>query len=209
MNRKPNFHFKFAFCGFLLLALTVTCSPKFVLEGELVQGRVVDNNTEKPIADAAVAIRWFSNQYHPNTGKPNTFKASQDVSDEDGIFHIPQFKNRDYALGVYKQGYVCWYNRDSFLKNEGIPENNPGYGAQILLIENGMEIRLTPFRDSYSHERHAGFTVLVAGECTDTHNGPFNRAIRSEQKKWRDNLRKKYRKLFSQMDLRRVESSDP
>lgn len=90
MKRKSNFHFKFASCGLLLLALTMTCSPKFVLEGEMVQGRVVDNNTEKPISDAAVAIRWFSNQYHRNTGKPTTFKASQDVSDEDGLFHIPQ-----------------------------------------------------------------------------------------------------------------------
>jgi hypothetical protein len=90
MKRKSNFHFKFASCGLLLLALTMTCSPKFVLEGEMVQGRVVDNNTEKPIADAAVAIRWFSNQYHRNTGKPTTFKASQGVSDEDGLFHTPQ-----------------------------------------------------------------------------------------------------------------------
>ena len=209
MKRKSNFHFKYVSCGFVLLALTLACSPKFVIQGEIVQGRVVHNDTGEPIADAAVAIRWFSMSDHRNTIESTTFKASQDISDEDGRFHIPKFKDRDYALGVYKQGYICWYNRDSFLKNEGNPENNPGHGTVIPLVENGMEIRLTPFRDSYSRERHAGFTVLVAGECTDTHNGPFNRAIRAEHKKWRENLRKKYRKLFSKMDLRRVVSSDP
>ena len=209
MKQKSNFHFKFMSCGFVLLALTMACSPKFVIQGEMVQGRVVHNDTGMPIADAAVAIRWISNQDHRDTGKSTTFKASQDVSDEDGLFHIPKFKNRDYALGVYKEGYVCWYNRDSFLKNEGITENNPGHVIKIPLLENGMEIRLSPFRDSYSRERHAGFTVLVAGECTDTHNGPFNRAIRSEHKKWRDNLRNKYRKLFSKMNQRRVEPSGP
>ena len=209
MKQKSNFHFKFMSCGFVLLALTMACSPKFVIQGEMVQGRVVQNDTGMPIADAAVAIRWISNQDHRDTGKSTTFKASQDVSDEDGLFHIPKFKNRDYALGVYKEGYVCWYNRDSFLKNEGITENNPGHVTKIPLLENGMEIRLSPFRDSYSPERHAGFTVLVAGECTDTHNGPFNRAIRSEHNKWRDNLRNKYRKLFSKMNQRRVEPSGP
>ena len=209
MKQKSNFHFKFMSCGFVLLALTMACSPKFVIQGEMVQGRVVHNDTGMPIADAAVAIRWISNQDHRDTGKSTTFKASQDVSDEDGLFHIPKFKNRDYALGVYKEGYVCWYNRDSFLKNEGITENNPGHVTKIPLLENGMEIRLSPFRDSYSRERHAGFAVLVAGECTDTHNGPFNRAIRSEHNKWRDNLRNKYRKLFSKMNQRRVEPSGP
>ena len=209
MKQKSNFHFKFMSCGIVLLALTMACSPKFVIQGEMVQGRVVHNDTGMPIADAAVAIRWISNQDHRDTGKSTTFKASQDVSDEDGLFHIPKFKNRDYALGVYKEGYVCWYNRDSFLKNEGITENNPGHVIKIPLLENGMEIRLSPFRDSYSRERHAGFTVLVAGECTDTHNGPFNRAIRSEHNKWRDNLRNKYRKLFSKMNQRRVEPSGP
>ena len=209
MKRKSNFHFIFAFCGIVLLALMTGCSPKFVLQGEMVQGRVIDNNTGKPIADAAVAIRWISNQDHRDTGQSTTFKASQDVSDEDGIFHIPKFNDRDYALGIYKKGYVCWYNRDSFLKNEGIKENNPGRAARIPVLEDGMVIGLTPFKESYSRERHAGFTVLVAGECTDTHNGPFNRAIRSEHNEWRDNLRNKYRKLFSKMDLRRIDSSDP
>jgi hypothetical protein len=209
MQRNLNFQLGLGACGFVWLVVTLACSPKFVLQGEMVQGRVVHAVTGAPIADAAVAIRWISQHDHRNTGESTTFKASQDVSDEDGLFHIPTFKNRAYALGVYKEGYVCWYNRESFLKNEGISKNNPDDATKIPLLANGMEIRLTPFKDSYSPERHAGFTVLVAGECTDTHDGPFNRAIRAEHKKWRDNLRKKYRKLFSKMDLRRIESSDP
>lgn len=209
MQRKSNLHFKFASCGIVLLALTTACSPKFVILGEMVHGRVLNNDSGKPIADAAVAIRWFSKKDHRDTGVSATFQATQDVTDENGIFHIPKFQNADFALGVYKQGYVCWYNRESFLKREGIIEYNPGPVSKIPVVENGMEIRLTPFRDSYSLERHAGFVVLVAGECTDTHTGPFNRAIHSEEQIWRENLRDRYRKLLSKMDQRRIESSNP
>jgi hypothetical protein len=209
MKRKYNFHLKFASCGFLFLILTIGCSPKFVIQGQTIQGRVVHNDSGMPIADAAVAIRWIGDRDHRGSGKSTTLKAAQDVSNNDGFFHIPIFENRDYALGVYKKGYVCWFNQDNFLKREGITEANLGHVTLNPVIENGMEIRLTPFKDSYSRERHAGFTVLVAGECTDTHAGPFNRAIRSEHKLWRDNLRDKYRKLFSKKDMLRIELSDP
>jgi hypothetical protein len=193
----------------VLLVLTLACSPKFVIQGETVQGRVVDHNNGQPISNAAVAIRWIDDRDLRDTGISTTFKAAQDVSDENGFFQIPVFRNRDYALGIYKKGYVCWYNRDNFLKNEGITQKHPGPITIRPMLENGMEIRLTPFEDSYSHQRHARFTVLVAGECTDTNSGPFNRAIRSEHKLWQDNLRNKYRKLFSEMNKRRIESSNP
>jgi hypothetical protein len=206
---KPEYSFRLTLvcCGFVLLILATACSPKFVIQGQTIQGRVVHNETGMPITDAAVAIRWIGAQDHRDTGKSTTFKAAQDVSDDDGLFHIPIFENRDYALGVYKEGYVCWYNRDNFLKNEGITKKNLGHITQTPVLENGMAIRLTPFKDSYSLQHHAGFTVLVAGECTDTNSGPFNRAIRSEHKLWRDNLRNRYRKLFSKMNIRRMEPS--
>jgi hypothetical protein len=192
-----------------LLVLTLACFPKFVIQGETVQGRGVDNKSGKPIADAAVAIRWIGDPDLCDTGKSTTFKVAQDVSDENGFFQIPVLRNRDYASEIYKKGYVCWYNRDNFLKNEGITTKHLGHITINPMLENGMEIRLTPFEESHSHQRHAGFTVLVAGECTDTTSGPFNRAIRSEHKLWQVNLRNKYRKLFSIMDKRRIESSNP
>ena len=209
MKQIFSFNVKLTSCSFVLLVLTLACSPKFVIQGETVQGRVVDNKSGKPIANAAVAIRWIGDRDLRDTGKSTTFKAAQDVSDENGFFQIPVFRNRDYALGIYKKGYVCWYNRDNFLKNEGITTKHLGHITINPMLDNGMEIRLAPFEESYSHQRHAGFTVLVAGECTDTSSGPFNRAIRSEHKLWRDNLRNKYRKLFSIMDKRRIKSSNP
>ena len=209
MKQKCSFRLKLALCGFVLLLPTLACSPKFVIQGETVQGRVVHNDSGMPIADAAVAIRWIDHGDIRDTGKSTTFKASQDVSDQNGIFHIPIFENRDYALGVYKEGYVCWYNRDNFLTNEGITAKNLGHITINPALENGLEIRLTPFDASYSLQRHAGFTVRVAGECTDTNSGPFNRAIRSQYQLWQDNLRDRYRKLFSKMNKRRIESSDP
>ena len=40
----------------------------------------------------------------------------------------------------------------------------------------------------------SGFTVMVAGESTDTDSGPFHEAIRSEYNLWRENLRKDFQK---------------
>jgi len=186
MQRKLSFDVKLISCSFVLLVMTLACSPKFVIQGETVQIRVVDSNNGKPIANAAMAIRWIGDRDPRDTGKFTTFNSAQDVSDENGFFHIPLFRNRDYALGIYKKGYVCWYNRDNFLKNEGISTNHPEHITTGQILENGMEIRLTPFEENYSHQRHAGFTVLVAAECTDTTSGPFNRAIRSELKLWQE-----------------------
>jgi len=66
------------------------------------------------------------------------------------------------------------------------------------VIEDGLKIRLKPFEENYSREQHAGFVVLVAGECTDAHSGPFNKAIESEYELWRNNLRKNFQKVFDE-----------
>ncbi len=57
-----------------------------------------------------------------------------------------------------------------------------------------MQIKLEPLRRSHPKEMHAGFTVMVAGESTDSDRGPFHQAIQTEYQLWRENLSKDFQK---------------
>lgn len=196
MKSIPNHICISMLCCFLCTFLTAACSPKFIIQGEMIRGMVVNDDSEKPIEGAAVAIRWLSDPDHRDSGNSTTFKAAQDVSNARGFFKIPVFLNRNYVMGVYKKGYVCWSSKEDFLN---APEIKAPHDAQLRkspVLEDGLRIRLKPFKETYSREQHAGFVVLVAGECTDTHSGPFNKAIKSEYELWRNNLRKNFQKVF-------------
>ena len=96
--------------GFALIFSLLSCSPKCV-----VRGRVVDAETQQPIKGAAVAIRWYTDYPDNQSTKEGTVDAVQAVSNDEGIFNIPQYQDKKYILGVYKNGYVCWSSRDIFL----------------------------------------------------------------------------------------------
>jgi len=97
-------------------------------------------------------------------------------------------------MGVYKKGYICWSSKEDFLVNPQVRDPHEAKLRNRSGLEDGFRIRLKPFQETYSRAQHAGFVVLVAGECTDTHSGPFNKAIESENELWRNNLRKNFRK---------------
>ena len=181
-------------CCLLCTFLTTACSPKFIIQGETIRGMVVNADSGNPVADAAVAIRWLRDPDHRKSSSSTTFKAAQDLTDARGFFNIPVFLDRDYVMGVYKKGYICWSSKDNYFDD---PQVRDAHNAQLRnspVLEDGLKIRLKPFKETYSREQHAGFVVLVAGECTDTHSGPFNKAIESENELWRNNLRKNFRK---------------
>ncbi len=180
----------------LLISITLffflaACAPK-----SIINGRVVDAETGQPINDAAVAIRWFENQSEDNATTDQTFDAAQDMSDKDGNFSIPEYQNRKYVMGVYKEGYICWSSRTHF---------SGGAAEKTSLkfppnVENGMEIRLARLTEGHSRDEHAGFTVLVAGEVAESKKGPFYKAIVPLFRKWRDNLRREFQKRMGPKD---------
>ena len=178
----------------LFLSLAA-CAPK-----SIINGRVVDAATGQPIEDAAVAIRWLETQSEDNSSTVHTFDAAQDLSDKDGNFSIPEYQNRKYVMGVYKEGYICWSSRSDF-SSSGREKTSFRFPPNV---ENGMEIRLEPLKEGHSRDEHAGFTVLVAGEVTESKKGPFYKAIMPLFRKWRDNLRKEFQKRMGRKD-----SDDP
>lgn len=173
-----------------LISIALFLSLAACASKSIINGRVVDAETGQPIKDAAVAIRWLENQSEDNSNTVHTLDAAQDLSDKDGNFSIPEYQNRKYVMGVYKEGYICWSSRSDF--SGGTPEK-----ASLRLppnVENGMEIHLAPLTERYSRDKHAGFAVLVAGEVAESKKGPFYKAIMPLFRKWRDNLRKEFQK---------------
>jgi len=164
------------------------CAPKGIING-----RVVDAETDQPVKGAAVAIRWFENQSDNNSGTVDTFDVAQDLSNKEGGFNIPEHPDKNFVMAVYKEGYICWSSRSSYSngkKQTALNRQNPH-------IEDGMEVRLEPLKEGDSQDQHAGFTVLVAEEVTTSKKSPFYKAIKPLFKRWRNNMRKKFQKLFS------------
>jgi hypothetical protein len=174
----------------LLISIALFFSVTACASKSIIIGRVVDAETGRPIKDAAVAIRWFENQPEDNAGTDGTFDAAQNLSDKDGNFSIPEYQDRKFVMGVYKEGYICWSSRSDF--SRATPEK---LSLRVPpRVENGMEIRLEPLTEGYSQDEHAGFAVLVAGEVVESKKGPFYKAIMPLFRKWRDNLRKEFQK---------------
>jgi hypothetical protein len=173
-----------------LISIALFFSLAACASKSLINGRVVDAETGQPIKEAAVAIRWFESQPEDNSKTVHTFDAAQDLSDKNGNFSIPEYQNRKYAMGVYKEGYICWSNRSDF--SSGTREKTSLRFPPN--VENGMEIRLAPLKEGHSQDKHAGYAVMVAGEVAESKKGPFYKAIMPLFRKWRDNLRNEFRK---------------
>ena len=173
--------------GILFFLSLAACSPKCIING-----RVVDAETEHPIKGAAVAIRWIENQPEINSATSQTFDSAQDFSDNDGYFNIPDHSDKNFVMGVYKEGYICWSNRSSFTSGK----KEATIARQNIRLADGMQVRLEPLKAGDSRDQHASFTVLVAEEVTESKQSPFYNAIKPLFKRWRDNLRQQFRKTL-------------
>lgn len=167
----------------------ISCSPKYVI-----RGRVVDAETRQPIKGAAVAIRWYAGDSVQHSADLETLDAVQALSDEKGFFLIPEYPNKKYVLGVYKNGYICWSSRDIFYMDPKALNADEYLHRENHQVKDGMQIDLSPLKDLHARTLHASFTMMVAGEATDTDTGPFNEAIQPEYKLWRENLRRDFQK---------------
>lgn len=125
---------------------------------QMVTGQVVDAVTGEPIEGAAVLIDWWE----PGPGPPGLAGSHQlewkeALSDAQGRFTVPRHSTfgsaKEFNMAVYKKGYVCWNSQKVF------PSNKAREGFSL---KNGMKIILEPFRDEYSNEEHAFFTVYLA-----------------------------------------------
>ena len=188
MRSYPNSVASIFICLLLVISL-ISCSPKRV-----VRGRVVDAATQQPIKGAAVAIRWYTDYPDKQAATSGTVDAVQAISDAKGAFKLPEYPEKQYILGVYKNGYICWGSKDIFAVDPILARAEKYRKRSHHRIQEGMQIELEPLRSGLPKEMHAGFTVMVAGESTESDLGPFHQAIEAEYQLWRENLRKNFQK---------------
>ena len=173
----------------IILMLLTACTPK-----SMINGRVVDAETENPIKGAAIAVRWYEDTPGSNTAMPRTIEVNQDFTDGDGNFKIPEHQDKNFVMGVYKEGYICWSSRSSFSNNV----NMEAVTKSDTRAENGMVVRLERLKNGHSHDQHASYAVLVAEEVTTSKRSPFYEAIKPMFTRWRDNLREEFKQTFQQ-----------
>ena len=184
--------------GLVLMISFVACSPKL-----MINGRVLDADTHQPIKGAALAIRWIADTPGQERGNTATFAAYQALSDDKGVFQLPEYPEKKYIFGVYKHGYICWSSQDIFLIDPDAPVTNAYRKRKNYYLGNGMEIELKPFKPQGSaRDLHAGFTVMVAGESAEAQDGPFHQAIESEYRLWRESMRKDFIEKFGQKRIK-------
>jgi hypothetical protein len=185
-------HFKsFLATIVLLAALPLTgCGLSYV-----VKGQVVDAVTKQPIQGAVVAIHWYRYSWGsyiaPLASGHQTVADADDITDANGLFTIPRYHHittGGHDIGVYKEGYVCWYNEKIFIPegktNEQmfVPRKDPG-------VYDGMVIELEPIkRQGFPSYEHAQFVGDVRRQVRGTR---FSEATIKESRFERKEYRKR------------------
>jgi hypothetical protein len=141
----------------------------------MIQGRVVDAVTKKPIQGVVVAIHWYRYQWMsyiiPLNSGHETVADADDITDENGSFTIPRYYHittGGHDLVVYKEGYICWYNKERFNPDAKTPmqwvlrRKDPG-------VSDGMVIELEPKnREGFPVYEHAKFVTRVGTQVRST-----------------------------------------
>jgi hypothetical protein len=159
-----------------LLALSISACGRW-----MIKGRVVDTISEQPIEKAAVYIYWSKMGKGPPglAGYVDVEKA-EDLTDSEGFFKVPKYSTwfKDYRMAVYKKGYVCWSSEKIFPTWEE---------RKDFRLKNGMVNKLERFKEEYSKEAHADFTLTWSLGS----RGLFDDAVKSERELRRELIRKR------------------
>jgi hypothetical protein len=137
----------------------------------MITGQVVDAETGKPIENAAFYINWWKVTGLPGLTVGVDVETAEGYTDAEGNFNIPKYSTffKRYQMAVYKKGYVCWSSKEIFPKWE----DRKGFK-----LKNKMIIRLEKFKEEYSKEDHARFTIF--SQVGNGPSGVFDNAIKSE-----------------------------
>ncbi len=155
----------------------------------MIQGQVVDSETGKPIEGAAVAIEWYEYKFGPPYASGyNQIETAEDLSDAEGFFQLPKYTFKDHYMGVYKTGYVCW-NSEKIFHPEALFYETRFEKREDHKLKKGMVVKLAPFKETYPRDKHASYTVKVAGRLSASTIGIFGEAIKSERELYRKFLR--------------------
>lgn len=180
MSTKASISLLILICIVLILS-TSACGARWIIKG-----RVVDAETENPIEKAAVHISWWrSGSGPPGLAGDVQVEVAEDLTNAEGLFEVPKYSTllRHYSMAVYKKGYVCWSSEKIFPTWEE---------RQGFSLKDGMVIKLERFKEKYSREDHARFTVFMS--INKKSPGLFDFAIKSEDELFGNMFWRKRRK---------------
>ncbi len=158
----------------------------------LVRGKVIDDETGKPIEGAVYAIYWYRDRAEfvgPGAVREDIEKNADGVTDAEGNFEVPKysirpFRDPTFEMGVYKKGYVMWCN-EAIMYPENYDETNAIRGKPDLHLfekmkwelKNGAIVRMRPWKEGYAEKRHAQF---ACGYAHTLHSVIMSGAVISE-----------------------------
>jgi hypothetical protein len=145
-------------CGPMVERPAFPARPDSVRPADLLgpyDGKVIDGETERPIAGATVAASWA---FERGIGVPAPVDAEEVVvqTGADGRYAIPQLDRlptglsarvRRFTLIVYQRGFVAWRSDRRF----------PGGMARRDFSQRGNVARLERWQPAFTHAQHLVF----------------------------------------------------
>jgi hypothetical protein len=164
MSKKANFISLITLLVFFFMYST-TCARS------MISGQVVDADTGKPIEKAAYYIYWYKINWFFGLTSGVDVETAEGYTNADGYFKLPKYSTffKEYRMAIYKSGYVCWNSDKIFPTWED---------RKDFQLENKMVIKLEKFKEGYSKEDHARFTIF--SKLGTGPSGAFRNAIQSE-----------------------------
>jgi len=145
-------------CGPMIERPPFPARPDSVRPAELLgpyDGKVIDGDTERPVAGALVSASWA---FERGVGVPGPAGAEEVVTQTgaDGRYAIPALERlptglsarvRRFTLIVYQRGYVAWRSDRRF----------PGRQPRRDFSQRGNVVRLERWQPGYTHAQHLLF----------------------------------------------------
>ena len=145
-------------CGPMVERPAFPARPDSVRPADLLgpyDGKVIDSDTERPVAGALVAASWA---FERGVGVPGPASAEEIVTQTgaDGRYTIPVLAHlptglsarvRRFTLIVYQRGFVAWRSDRRF----------PGRDVRRDFSQRGNVVRLERWQVSYGHAQHLLF----------------------------------------------------
>ena len=145
-------------CGPMIERPPFPARPDSVRSADLLgpyDGKVIDGDTERPVAGALVSASWA---FERGVGVPGPAGAEEVVTQTgaDGRYAIPVLDRlptglsarvRRFTLIVYQRGYVAWRSDRRF----------PGRQPRRDFSQRGNVVRLERWQPAYTHAQHLLF----------------------------------------------------
>ena len=164
---------------FMVFSLQISCAEK-VNEPTAI---IADAETGEPIEGAVAIAIWRKHSTKEAAwfegGKMVPVRIEEVVSDKEGKIYIEDFwgwhfyDNRYPRLTVYKFGYVCWDQKNTFQVA----------GFRDDFNEDNRMIRMKKWPEDFSYVKHWSFIQHCTGhgDLNKAENRIFNKAFENEQ----------------------------